>query len=617
VSLKSVKTLTASEIAKKWKLSQKTVNSLIDAGSKVEHEHDKDMKNAREIARDHISERPDYYKKLRKMEKSKISMKEGLSTEPERDSETIGDYTGASRKVMKVDEIRLPKVPEKVKKRAKNAAGTAATFATVMSGATAYDNASRNVGSPIKDVASVATGIPGKVGWAITPGSATINLANYIKSRKQAKKMEEQGSPANPARYTERPMYEAKRVRFISKQNPADLPPRPDDYKPGDFGSKLAREGGIKYPGKKKASRPVKEEVSDAQVDRYLKGIGGTESGGTKDPYTARSKRSSASGKYQFIDSTWRNVVRKYGSPGDVKKYPHASSAPPDYQEKVARSNAKGEIERYGERGAVLTHFTGNPAGKMGRAAQRANPGVTADTYYKRFQKFAGDVIGTKSASASDKPATSTAPKPEITNKPPETPKTPEVAKTPETTSKNFGVSFASNDVAKKMSAPQTPDTSSSSNYTIRKGDTLSDIAKSHHTDVNTIAKASHISDPNKIYPGQKIKFDEAQIDELKAETLGSYISKSAKSRKKSLEGPKSDIKTWAKREHGIRTAIKKLTKEETTMDTKDLINEALDDILENNLVSMKENLMYALQEKAMEKLEEKKKDIASSYFAQ
>jgi hypothetical protein len=55
----------------------------------------------------------------------------------------------------------------------------------------------------------------------------------------------------------------------------------------------------------------------------------------------------------------------------------------------------------------------------------------------------------------------------------------------------------------------------------------------------------------------------------------------------------------------------------ETKMDTKDLINEALDDILENNLVSMKENLMAALQEKAMEKIEEKKKEIASNYFAQ
>ena len=57
--------------------------------------------------------------------------------------------------------------------------------------------------------------------------------------------------------------------------------------------------------------------------------------------------------------------------------------------------------------------------------------------------------------------------------------------------------------------------------------------------------------------------------------------------------------------------------KEETKMDSKELINEALDDILENNLVSMKENLMTVLQEKAMEKLEERKKIISANYFAQ
>jgi hypothetical protein len=56
---------------------------------------------------------------------------------------------------------------------------------------------------------------------------------------------------------------------------------------------------------------------------------------------------------------------------------------------------------------------------------------------------------------------------------------------------------------------------------------------------------------------------------------------------------------------------------EETKMDNKELINEALDCILEDNLPEMKDNLMKALQEKAMEKLEERKKEIAANYFAQ
>ena len=64
--------------------------------------------------------------------------------------------------------------------------------------------------------------------------------------------------------------------------------------------------------------------------------------------------------------------------------------------------------------------------------------------------------------------------------------------------------------------------------------------------------------------------------------------------------------------------SVKTLTaKEETKMDNKELINEALDCILEDNLPEMKDNLMKALQEKALEKLEERKKEIAAQYFAQ
>jgi flagellar basal body-associated protein FliL len=43
-------------------------------------------------------------------------------------------------------------------------------------------------------------------------------------------------------------------------------------------------------------------------------------------------------------------------------------------------------------------------------------------------------------------------------------------------------------------------------------------------------------------------------------------------------------------------------------MDNKELINEALDCILEDNLPEIKDNLMKSLQEKALEKLEERKK---------
>lgn len=44
--------------------------------------------------------------------------------------------------------------------------------------------------------------------------------------------------------------------------------------------------------------------------------------------------------------------------------------------------------------------------------------------------------------------------------------------------------------------------------YTVKKGDNLSNIAKKHNTTVNKLVKLNNIKNPNLIYPGQKIKID-------------------------------------------------------------------------------------------------------------
>jgi len=221
----------------------------------------------------------------------------------------------------------------------------------------------------------------------------------------------------------------------------------------------------------------------------------------------------------------------------------------------------------------------------------------------------------------------------------PEAPKQPEVSKAPEAPKPT--------QVASTPSAPETP--------------------KLQNPDQNITKVAST---PAPLQVSQTDTKDKkptqvASLQELKAETLGSYIKKASASRKKALHSSKADIKTWGKRQKGITTAVKQLTKEnskdkdfddavgfmgksdvaeqqshihlnkpdlkkevgatgtthtiheETTMENQDLINEAIENILENDLNAMKENLMTALQEKAQEKLEEKKKIIASEYFAQ
>ncbi|RYM02811.1 LysM peptidoglycan-binding domain-containing protein [Sporolactobacillus sp. THM7-7] len=47
---------------------------------------------------------------------------------------------------------------------------------------------------------------------------------------------------------------------------------------------------------------------------------------------------------------------------------------------------------------------------------------------------------------------------------------------------------------------------SSSGTYTVRRGDTLGGIAQRHHTTVSSLARLNHISNPNKIFVGQRIK---------------------------------------------------------------------------------------------------------------
>lgn len=67
--LKSVKTYSPSEIAKKHNISLDKIEKELKKGIKVEKEHTKDENAARQIALDHLLEIPDYYSRLDKMEK--------------------------------------------------------------------------------------------------------------------------------------------------------------------------------------------------------------------------------------------------------------------------------------------------------------------------------------------------------------------------------------------------------------------------------------------------------------------------------------------------------------------------------------------------------------------
>jgi hypothetical protein len=270
-------------IAKKWNLPVAKVTSLVDDGSKVEKEHVKSNEKAKQIARDHIAERPDYYKKLRKMEKTPVKLKEegtgvsgirglgyvsgdpagsdpvqdyidtntmsytdfngnrlkwikkitdghnavgfkefnptklkeGMSTEPERDSETIGDYTGSSRKVMKVDEV---KISPKIKKAAK-VGMTLANLATL--GQVAGDAAEGRKGvDPKRGLVAATSALPGAVGWGATGLNYTIK--GYDKAREhlrsKVKKMQEDWQDVNRKDKTDG--LSQKAVNAYRRENP-------------------------------------------------------------------------------------------------------------------------------------------------------------------------------------------------------------------------------------------------------------------------------------------------------------------------------------------------------------------------------------------------------------
>ena len=57
------------DIADKFEVPVSDIQKQVDMGEKVEMEHVDDVRLAREISLDHLSEFPDYYSRLEKMEK--------------------------------------------------------------------------------------------------------------------------------------------------------------------------------------------------------------------------------------------------------------------------------------------------------------------------------------------------------------------------------------------------------------------------------------------------------------------------------------------------------------------------------------------------------------------
>jgi len=136
-------------------------------------------------------------------------------------------------------------------------------------------------------------------------------------------------------------------------------------------------------------------QQSSPDINQILSTIRQVES---SNDYGAQAKGSSASGAYQFIDSTWQASTKKSGL---GTEYSRAKDAPPEVQDAVAAFAVRDILNRAGGDVAKvpLVWYTGNPEGRMTEEAIRANQGLTADKYQQKWLSVLGGGATTKQAS--------------------------------------------------------------------------------------------------------------------------------------------------------------------------------------------------------------------------
>jgi hypothetical protein len=137
-------------------------------------------------------------------------------------------------------------------------------------------------------------------------------------------------------------------------------------------------------------------QQSSPDVDQILSTIRQVESSNN---YGAQAKGSSASGAYQFIDSTWQASTKKSGL---GTEYSRAKDAPPEVQDAVAAFAVRDILNRTGNdvTKVPLVWYTGNPEGRMTEDALRANQGLTPDKYQQKWLSVLGGGAPAQTAQA-------------------------------------------------------------------------------------------------------------------------------------------------------------------------------------------------------------------------
>ena len=121
--------------------------------------------------------------------------------------------------------------------------------------------------------------------------------------------------------------------------------------------------------------------ATTGSTQQILETIKNKESGGN---YQAQAKGSSASGAYQFVDSTWQSLVKKYGI---GTEFARAGDAPPQIQDAVASKYVEDILKKTGGDVSKVPNvwYTGNAQGQMSAQALAANRGQTAADYQSKW----------------------------------------------------------------------------------------------------------------------------------------------------------------------------------------------------------------------------------------
>lgn len=143
-------------------------------------------------------------------------------------------------------------------------------------------------------------------------------------------------------------------------------------------GTNVGGSGSSAPPGQ---GGPTPTPAAGGTTQNILDTIKQKESGGN---YQAQAKGSSASGAYQFTDSTWQSLTKKYGIGQEFAK---AKDAPAQIQDLIAQKHAEQFLKQAGGdiAGVAKGWYTGNVQGKMSDKALAANRGMTGDMYAADF----------------------------------------------------------------------------------------------------------------------------------------------------------------------------------------------------------------------------------------